>query len=146
MCHNLQVEGVVDEAEEWAFEVDVFGDEKRDQADHGGTAVPALVLGVEGAAFAAVGGFSVEHGDESGADDDRRHEQEPDEAAALRDLLPHALAGDNLGDECPRDAQHGEPAVDCLGSWPVELHQALGVRVAGLRATFVLWTEEFLHW
>ena len=94
----------MDEAQEGALQVDVLGDEQGHQADHGCSPVPPLVLGVEGAVRSAVRGLLVVHGDESGADDDGHHEQEPDEAPAFRDLLPHALPGENLRHQRPRDA------------------------------------------
>jgi len=136
----------VDEAQERALEVDVLGDEQRDEPYHGSTTVPPLVLRVEGAVLTAVGRLLVVHRDESGADDDGRHEQEPNKTPALGDLLPHALARENLCHERPRDAQHGQPAVDCLRRGPVELHQALGAGIAILWATLVLGAVEFLHW
>jgi hypothetical protein len=136
----------VDEAEEGALEVDVLGDEQRHEADHGGAAVPPLVLGVEGAVLAAVRGLLVVHGDERGADDDGRHEQEPDEAAPLRHLLPHALPRHNLRHERPRDAQHRQPAVDRLRRRPVELHQTLRARVPVLGTSLLLGPEKLLHW
>jgi hypothetical protein len=135
----------VDEAQEGALQVDVLGDEQGHQADHGCSPVPPLVLGVEGAVLSAVRGLLVVHGDESGADDDGRHEQEPDEAPAFCDLLPHALPGENLRHERPRDAQHRQPAVDGLGRRSIELHQALGAGVAVLRAPLVLWPVKLLH-
>jgi hypothetical protein len=143
---SLQVEGAVDEAEERALEVDVLGDEQRDEPDHGGAAVPALVLGVEGAVLSAVRGLLVVHGDERGADDDGRHEQEPDEAAALGHLLPHALPRQNLRHERPRDAQHRQPAVDRLRRRPVELHQTLRARVPVLGTPLLLGPVKLLHW
>ena len=135
----------MDEAQQRALQVDVLGDEQSDEADHGSAPVPALVLRVEGAGLAAVGGLLVVDGDQSGADDDRRHAQEPDESTALRSLLPHALAGENLGDEGPGDAQHGQTAVDGLRRRPVELHQALRAGVAVLRAPLLLRPVEHLH-
>lgn len=141
----LQIERVVDEPKQRALQVNILGDEQRDETDHGGPPVPALVLRIKGTILAAVGRLLVVHGDESGADDDGRHEQEPDQSSALRDLLPHALARENLGDEGPRDAQHGQPAVDGLRCGSIELHQALGARIAVLRTALLLRPVKFLH-
>lgn len=71
---NLQVEGVVNEAQQRALQVNILRDEQRHKPDHGRAPIPALILRVERAILAAVGRLPVVHGDERGAYDDWRHE------------------------------------------------------------------------
>jgi hypothetical protein len=142
---NLQVKGAVDEAQEWALQVDVLRDEQCHQAYHGCSPIPPLVLRIEGPVGPAVGRLLVVHGDQCGPDDDGRHEQEVDQPSPLRHLLPHTLPCQNLRHERPRDSQHRQSAVDGLRCGSVKLHQAVGTGVSILWAPLVLGSVEFLH-
>lgn len=134
----------MDEAQEWALQVDVLRDEQSHQAYHGCSPIPPLVLRIEGPVGPAVGRLFVVHGDQCGADDDGRHEQEVDQPSPLRHLLPHTLPCQNLRHERPRDSQHRQPAVDGLRCGSVKFHQAVGTSVSILWAPLVLGSVEFL--
>ena len=129
-----------------------LGDDEAEEAQHGDAPIPALGAGREGPKTAGIIRLALDDGHDRSVREQLHDSQEVEEArlASARDLLLDRQAGHALRHHGPREAQHGQAAVDGLGRGAVEREDAEEGLAACLRTPLHLRTRPLpcpaCHW